>query len=106
MFLLPAIRILNISILEEYLLCMKISKKSLNVLIEQIVNELEEDGNPFGEVFPDEEYVGFVESNKAHIERIVANIHNMMELAGDTPGYDFEHLLRVALKLQQMIERL
>lgn len=82
---------------------MKITKKQLDVLIEQIVGDMQEDNGPFGEIFPDEEYIGLVESSKAHIDRIEANIKDMMELSGDSPGYDHEHTLRLVLKLKKAI---
>jgi hypothetical protein len=85
---------------------MKVSKKQINVLIEQILSDVQEENGPFGEIFPDEEYLGLAESTKAHMDRILANLRDMSELAGDSPGYDLEKVLRVALKLKQIIERL
>jgi hypothetical protein len=82
---------------------MKLSKKKLGALIEQIIQE---ETGPFGEVFPDEEYLGMVESTKAHMERVVANLQDMIELSGGSPGYDLEKLLKVAEKLKQTIDRL
>lgn len=82
---------------------MKITKKQLDVLIEQIVGDMQEGNGPFGEVFPDEEFLGFLESTKAHIDRIEANLIDMMELAGDSPGYDFEHILQLTQKLKKAI---
>lgn len=82
---------------------MKITKKQLDVLIEQIVGDMQEDNGPFGEVFPDEEYIGLVESSKAHIDRIEANIKDMMKLSGDSPGYDHSHTLRLVERLKKAI---
>lgn len=87
---------------------MKISKKQLSILIEDVLREqsMDDDTGPFGEIFPNEEYFGLVESTKAHLDRVLANLDDMMKLSGDTPGYDLEHVRKRAAALKRMVETL
>lgn len=86
---------------------MKISKRQLETLVENLVREQgENEDGPFGTIFPDEEYFGLVESTKAHLDRIVANVKDMMKLAGDSPGQDLELVLKRVNALKRMVETL